>query len=90
MPDPEYGEPGRHGRLEVLLGGRWGTVCDEGFSNEDAEVRVGCDPRGFDVGTGLEAALSKLAESGAIACFPLLGAGPCQLMMKRCRPAPQT
>ena len=26
------------GRLEICLGGRWGTVCDDGFGRNDAIV----------------------------------------------------
>ncbi len=26
----------REGRVEVCVGGRWGTVCSEGWTNEDA------------------------------------------------------
>ena len=26
------------GRLEVLFGGVWGTVCKDGFDNKDADV----------------------------------------------------
>jgi len=36
------------GRLEVRHEGRWGTVCDDGFSNVTAEVA--CKTLGFDTG----------------------------------------
>ena len=35
----------REGRLEVYHGGRWGTVCDDGFT--DAAARVACYSLGF-------------------------------------------
>ena len=33
------------GRLEICLGGGWGTVCDDGFSKNDAIVA--CRQLGF-------------------------------------------
>jgi len=35
----------RSGRLEVLFGGSWGTVCDDGFAH--AAARVVCYMLGF-------------------------------------------
>ncbi len=31
---------GNHGRLEVLHSGSWGTVCDDGFTNNSARLVV--------------------------------------------------
>ncbi|KAG7313958.1 hypothetical protein KOW79_022454 [Hemibagrus wyckioides] len=32
------GENEREGRVEILLAGQWGTICDDGWTDEDAEV----------------------------------------------------
>lgn len=34
------------GRLEIFVGGEWGTVCDWGFGNKEAEVA--CKMLGFE------------------------------------------
>ncbi|KAJ8029151.1 Neurotrypsin [Holothuria leucospilota] len=51
------------GRVEVFHNGRWGTVCDDGWSEEDA--RVACRQLGFDLG----------ATAVSNACFGQ-GSGP--------------
>lgn len=39
------------GRVEVMHNGQWGTVCDTGFGNEEAQVV--CKMLGFRDGYGI-------------------------------------
>ena len=40
------GQDESEGRVEVCINGEWGTVCDNGWSRQDAEVV--CQQLGFD------------------------------------------
>eukprot|EP00798_Chlamydomonas_sp_ICE-L_P012965 gene12965-5370_t len=61
------GESAASGRLEVLVQGRWGTVCDDGFSNIAA--RVVC----AQLGMPTEEAVAVLISDNPDAWFSLIG-----------------
>jgi deleted-in-malignant-brain-tumors protein 1 len=44
------GPDATQGRVELLIGGQWGTVCDTGFTN--TEANVACLSAGFNAGQG--------------------------------------
>ena len=45
----DISEVSSEGRLEVCINGGWGTICDNGFTRNDAQVA--CSQLGYD-GTG--------------------------------------
>ena len=72
--------PGEIGRLEVLHKGVWGTVCDNGFGQ--AEADVACRMMGYDISSGDHASLydgvvDYTAKGGPI-WINFGHTGPCQ------------
>ena len=54
----------REGRLEVCINNAWGTVCDRGFSDEDAQVV--CVEQGFDREGKLASCSNLVMVSGGL------------------------
>ncbi|XP_051561416.1 neurotrypsin-like [Myxocyprinus asiaticus] len=65
------GENEREGRVEILVGGQWGTVCDDGWTDRDAEVV--CRQLGY----------SGLAKARVMAYFGE-GVGPIHIDNVKC------
>ena len=51
-----------HGRLEIFKGGRWGTVCDDGFGHE--EEAVACRQLGYRSAVGFAREYEVLFDPG--------------------------
>ncbi|XP_070408687.1 neurotrypsin isoform X2 [Nothobranchius furzeri] len=65
------GESSREGRVEIYLSGQWGTICDDGWTDNDAEVV--CRQLGF----------SGVAKARVMAYFGE-GTGPIHVDNVRC------
>ena len=56
------GSSALEGRIEICLGGTWGTVCDDGWSGNDATVA--CRQLGTQLGISLGGEWVGLQTSG--------------------------
>ena len=56
------GQNEREGRVQVCMGGTWGTVCDSGSDWDTTQASVVCQSLGFS-GDGEKAKLSHQIEN---------------------------
>ncbi|KAG2448477.1 hypothetical protein HYH02_006369 [Chlamydomonas schloesseri] len=71
-PPPAAGAPAGEittGRLEVCLGGEWGSVCNDGW--DDTDAAVACRQLGFTSGIAISSPVP--ASDGAVTTSPLAG-----------------